>query len=387
MTISNHIRRIVVLTAILAGCAPLCAGATPHTTPEICVDLQKVSNDDEKKIKIAECTARLAEIYYGPREDWPAIEVSGDVQPEELGPLPLPVYEEENPFSDMKAELGRLLFNDPQLSKSGQVACASCHEKELGFTDRLKTPFGHDRQRGTRNAISIFNAGFYNEHFWDGRAKTLEAQMLEAWTNPVEMAADPETGVENINSDALYQKMFDEVFGDPEITVERVLKSLSVYVRSQTRRGRFDYFLKSRKKVLSEQQVWGLHLFRTKAKCMSCHSGPLMTDQQYHNLGLHFYGRKNEDLGRFNITGKPEDVGAFRTPTLRGVSKTGPWFHMGTFSDLKFVINMYNAGGYHPKPKGEQVNDPLFPASSPLLKKLNMSPEEKQALKAFLETL
>lgn len=356
-------------------------------TPEVCTALQMVKKGADRSGRIDQCISALRKIYDGKQEDWPAPDLAETVTYEPLAPLPAALYTPDNPHSELKEKLGKQLFSDPRLSKSGQIACAHCHHKELGFTDRLRNSFGHDRQKGNRNAISIVNTGFYREHFWDGRAGTLEDQALAAMTNPIEMAADPNETVDRVKADKAYTELFADVYGDDEISLERLLKSLVVYVRSENRRSRFDLFMEGRRTALKDQQLWGLHLFRTKARCMNCHNGSFMTDQKYHNLGLHFYGRKNEDLGRYNVTEKDEDVGAFRTASLRNISKTGPWMHMGTFSQLKFIINVYNAGGYHPKPKEGREYDPPFPQTSKLLQKLNLTNEEKAALNSFLEAL
>ena len=377
----------VKFSFIIAAASVLICPTQAEQTPEVCADLQMVKKGNERDSRIDQCIHALREIYNGDQKNWPTPNLTETVTYEPLGPLPDALYTPENPHSELKEKLGKQLFSDPRLSKSGQIACAHCHHKELGFTDRLRNSFGHDRQKGNRNAISIVNTGFYREHFWDGRAGTLEDQALAAMTNPIEMAADPNETVDRVKEDEAYTALFADVYGDDEISLERLLQSLVVYVRSENRRSRFDLFMEGRRTALKDDQLWGLHLFRTKARCMNCHNGSFMTDQKYHNLGLHFYGRKNEDLGRYNVTDKSEDVGAFRTPSLRNISNTGPWMHMGTFSQLKFIINVYNAGGYHPKPKEGRLYNPPFPQTSPLLEKLNLTKEEKGALNSFLEAL
>ncbi|MBF0806875.1 cytochrome-c peroxidase, partial [Streptococcus sp. 19428wA2_WM07] len=141
--------------------------------------------------------------------------------------------------------------------------------------------------------------------------------------------------------------------------------------------------------ALNDRELLGLHLFRTKARCMSCHSGALLTDQQFHNLGLTYYGRKKyEDLGRYLVTGKNEDVGKFRTPGLRGVAQSGPWMHNGLFPQMVGLLNMYNAGMSRPVPQNaQQAADPKFPVTSPLLRPLQLTSDEIIALKSFLEVL
>ena len=128
-------------------------------------------------------------------------------------------------------------------------------------------------------------------------------------------------------------------------------------------------------------------MFRTKAGCANCHSGPLLSDQKFHNLGLSFYGRARQDLGRYEVTGAPADVGAFRTPSLLNISRTGPWMHNGLFPTLEGVIAFYDAGGARPRPALDQKDDPLFPTTDPLLVKRNLTPQERADLVAFLEAL
>lgn len=141
------------------------------------------------------------------------------------------------------------------------------------------------------------------------------------------------------------------------------------------------------KKVLSDSEVRGLHLFRTKANCINCHNTPYFSDNKFHNLGLTYYGRKYEDLGLYLSTKKNEDVGKFKTPTLREVSETKPYMHNGLFPQLENVVMMYNEGMGVEKPKGEQMNDPKFPKKSEMIQKLNLSDEEVQDIAAFLRTL
>lgn len=138
---------------------------------------------------------------------------------------------------------------------------------------------------------------------------------------------------------------------------------------------------------MTDQELWGLHLFRTKAGCANCHNGPLLSDQRYHNLAISFYGRKLEDVGRFAVTGDPVDVGRFRTPSLRGVSRTGPYMHNGIFPSLRGVVNLYAGGGGRDRKEQSTTTMAPPPQPDPLLKPRTLSAEEKAALVAFLETL
>ncbi len=335
--------------------------------------------------------ACLRQAYSGPSDQWPAPHVDPDVQWKELGPLPERTPSPaDNPFTEEKARLGEELFFDPKLSRSGQIACASCHEPDLAFTDGRKVSFGHDRLAGRRNSQSIAMSGFAEPLFWDGRAATLEAQALRPIEDPLEMAFSLPELLERLNDSADYRQRFELVFDKQQIDAMQLSQALATYQRTLVRvarNTRFEQFLRGRHNMLSDQQVHGLHLYRTKARCMNCHFGPQLMDNQFHNAGMTYYGRKYEDLGRYEVTGKAEDVGRFRTPSLRLVSRTGPWIHNGLFPDLQGVLNFYNVGMPRPQPVGEQTNDPLFPKTSDRFQPLGLSADEMRALRSFLDTL
>ncbi|MFV0453926.1 MAG: cytochrome-c peroxidase [Pseudomonas sp.] len=335
--------------------------------------------------------ACLRQTYSGPPDQWPAPHVDEDVAWKELGPLPERApAPKNNPFTEKKARLGEALFFDPKLSRSGQIACASCHEPDLTFADGRKVSFGHDRRAGRRNSQSIVMSGFADTLFWDGRAASLEEQALRPIEDPVEMAFTLPELLQRLNTSADYRQRFAAVFGTESIDAEKLGQALATYQRTLVRvarNSRFERFLNGRHNQLSDQQVHGLHLYRTKARCLNCHFGPEMTDNQFHNAGMTYYGRKYEDLGRYEVTGKPEDIGRFRTPSLRLVSKTGPWIHNGLFPNLQGVLNFYNVGMPRPQPVGEQVRDPLFPKTSERFQRLDLSADEMRALRSFLDTI
>lgn len=301
----------------------------------------------------------------------------------EFGPVePLPA-----PPPAMVA-LGERLFEDPRLSGSGQIACASCHNRELAFADGVSRSFGHDRTRLTRNAPSLLTSGWMTTLFWDGRADSLEAQASMPILHPDEMHGDLAVIRERLAADPAYPTAFAAAFDDPAITDARLSDALAAFQRSlKPRRSRWSRFIGGDERALNAQERRGLDLFRGKAGCASCHNGPLLTDQRFHNLGLSFYGREREDLGRYGVTGRPEDVGAFRTPSLLGVSRTGPYMHNGGLPTLAGVVAFYNAGGARPRPRPGQLNDPLFPTTSPMLRPRDLSSEEQADLVAFLEAL
>lgn len=331
---------------------------------------------------------QLRAAYAGAPETWPAPTLREGAVFTEFGPLPPPVTPADNPTTPEKAALGQRLFDDPKLSASGQIACASCHARELGFADGLRTSFGHDRQRGRRNSPSVAPAAWLPVLFWDGRAETLEAQSLHPIVDPLEMAGALPVIEARIAADPSYAEAFTAAFGDDRVTIDRIAKALAAFQRSlRPGQNRWRRFIGGERRALNDQQLRGLHLFRTKAACASCHSGPAFSDGRFHNLGLTFYGRQNEDLGRYGVTGRPEDVGAFRTPSLLGVSRTGPWMHNGLFPLFEGIVRFYNAGGAHPRRPAGAENDPMFPVTDPMLKPLDLTEDEIDDLVAYLETL
>ncbi len=325
--------------------------------------------------------------YAKPAAQWPTPTLDPGVALHELGLLPEPPYPADNPPSPGKKALGKQLFFDPRLSASGQISCANCHEPDLAWADGRTVAFGHDRAAGRRNTPSLLNAAYNTSHFWDGRAPTLEKQATQPITDPVEMNADARKMVQRLNGIEGYRQTFKEVFDADEITLPDIARALAAFER--TIRGghsRFDAFLKGQTEALSDSAVRGLHLFRTSARCLNCHNGPNFTDNQFHDLGLSYYGRKYEDLGLYRITRRPEDVGRFKTPSLRNVSRTAPYMHNGLFN-LEGVLRMYNAGMATLRRKPAQLNDPLFPTKDALLHPLGLNRQDLADLQAFLESL
>lgn len=363
---------LVLLAATVAACR---SPEAPSPQPG--------ANHDE----LASSTAALRAVYAGPSAAWPKPTIDEGVQFVELGRVVRPEAPKD-PQHKARVELGQMLFFDARLSGTSQMACASCHDAELGWGDGRATSFGHGFQPLARNAPSILNAAFGKSLFWDGRAVSLEDQALAVFENPNEMHASAQHVVAAVRSSRGYREHFTKAFGDGEPTIERTLTAIADFERTITSDGSspFDEFVGGKPDALSDAAVRGLHLFRTKARCVNCHHGPLFTDGGFHDLGLSYYGRKLQDLGRYAVTKDPADVGRFKTPSLRNVTRTAPYMHNGLF-DLDGVINMYSAGMATLQRKPEQANDPLFPTKSPLLQKLDLTPPEKADLRAFLESL
>jgi cytochrome c peroxidase len=308
----------------------------------------------------------------------------------DIGSLPKVTHPEHNPYSAEKEKLGKTLFFDPRLSESGQIACASCHNPELAWTDNSTRSFGHDRQTGGRNSMTILNSGFAHTLFWDGRASSLEDQARFPIGDPLEMNEQLNIAVDKIAEIEGYKNLFKEAFGNDSVSLKRIQYAIATFERTvNSYKTRFDKFVEGDSTKLNNQEVLGLHLFRTKARCTNCHNTPYFSDNQFHNDGQTLFGTKNEDFGRYNVTKNMEDIGKFRTPTLREVSRTGPWMHNGHFPSLLDVVEFYNLGNPAPIQKkylGTE-RDSLLPKTSPILKKLDLNKTEINALLAFMETL
>ena len=339
-------------------------------------------SDDEHDID------SLRKIYSGSKIKWPKPNIDSGVKFEELSILlPSPVIIKNDSVKRI-VDLGKLLFFDPRLSSSNQISCASCHAPDLNWSDGRETSIGHDHATGLRNAPSLENVWYFKKLFWDGRANSLEEQIAGPITSTVEMHQNMKSLAQKIGKIKGYRPIFKNAFGTEKISNEFILKALADFQRTiVSRTSDFDRFLSGNKNGLTNQQVLGLHLFRTKARCVNCHFGPMFTDNDFHNNGLTYYKRKYEDLGLYYVTKKPQDVGKFKTPSLRNVMRTAPWFHNGLFADINGVMNMYNAGMPAQRIRAEQLNDPLLPKKDRLLKRLTLNKAEKDAIIAFLHSL
>jgi cytochrome c peroxidase len=337
--------------------------------------------------KIVEINNEISKLYKRPQSEWPKPTIDSGVVWSEFKSLP---KIDTSYFSLMERpdiKLGKLLFFDPLLSGSNQISCSSCHNPQTSWGDHLTVPVGHDHQVGTRNTLSLLNVYARKSLFWDGRAKTLEEQALFPIEAHHEMAMDLTKLIPKLKAIPGYRKLFEEAFGEEDFSMPEVMKALAAFQRTLTsRRSRFDEFLDGKYNAMTDQEIQGMHLFRTKARCMNCHNGEFLTDEDFHNIGLTYYKRKYEDLGRYEITKNPADVGKFRTPSLRDVMNTAPWMHNGLFEDIIGLLNMYNSGMIMNNPKtAEQHADPKFPRTDPLLKPLDLTKEEIQAIAAFMK--
>lgn len=325
--------------------------------------------------------AELRQLYAGSPADWPRPQLKQGASFQEFAPLP-----PHDAQDQALAAIGQRLFNDPALSGSGQIACASCHNAELGMGDGLRTSYGDKRQRGRRNAMPLYAAAWMTPLFWDGRSATLEEQALHPIMDRKEMAGDARKVQSRIRANADYRAAFAAIDGRQRVTIADVGRALAAYERTlEPPRSRWAQLLAKGGRVLSDEELTGLHLFRTKARCAACHSGPLLSDGLFHNLGISFYGRNREDLGRYEVTHAPEDVGRFRTASLLGIGRTAPYMHNGLFPRLESVVALYNAGGGKDRARRDGNVPP--PTSDPLLAPLALTVRERAALVAFLKVL
>jgi cytochrome c peroxidase len=280
-----------------------------------------------------------------------------------------------NPPTRDKVELGRHLYFDARLSAAGDVSCATCHHPDQGFTDNLPVSPGHGGQKGTRSTPTVINATYSYLQFWDGRAATLEEQALGPIQNPIEMGNTVEGMVANIQGIQDYAPLFAAAFGDPTITAERVAQAIASYERTVlSGNSKWDRFMAGDTGAMSEAEKRGWELFKGKAQCTLCHAGQTFSDSDFHNLGVGM-GAKKPDLGRFAVTKDERDKGAFKTPTVRDITRTAPYMHDGSQGSLEEVVEFYNKGG--------EKN----PWLDPKIRPLGLTPEESADLILFMRAL
>lgn len=258
----------------------------------------------------------------------------------------------DNPMTRAKVELGHKLYYDQRLSGDESRSCYSCHLKEHGLTDGRPKAVGAYEVNLPRKSPTMWNIGYHQEFYWDGRAKSLEAQVKAAWTggNMGVSGKDgrPSTADICAKLDKLegYRREFQAVFGGA-CTEENVVKALAAFVRTIVANHENSAWIRFREGdewALSEQARRGYKVFAEKAKCTNCHDGLLLTDLQYHNIGIGMKA-KEPDLGRFNVTKVDKDRGAFKTPTLIDISKRAPYFHDGSVATLEEAVDLMLGGG------------------------------------------
>ncbi|MCG3177103.1 MAG: Cytochrome c551 peroxidase [Candidatus Omnitrophica bacterium] len=282
---------------------------------------------------------------------------------------------EDNPITPEKVELGKLLYFDKRISMDGTISCASCHHPSKGWADDKPTSLGVDGKTGNRNSPTVINTAFNYVQFWDGRASSLEEQAVGPMANPVEMAHTLEGVEQRIAVIEGYKPYFKAAFGDETVTIDRIAKAIASFERTVlSGNSKWDRHLAGDTAALSDAAKRGLELFEGKANCAQCHNGFNLTDGVFHNLGVGM-NKPEPDLGRYEQTRVEKDKGAFKTPTLRDITRTAPYMHDGSQKTLEEVMDLYNKGG--------EPNAWLDPKMVPL----NLTPEEISDIIEFMKSL
>lgn len=334
-----------------------------------------------------------------------------------LPAVPVPA---DNVMSAEKIALGDKLFHDKRFSKTGEVACATCHDAAKALTDSpLKTSEGINKLKGTRNAPTVLNAAFYTTQFWDGRSPSLEDQALHPFVNPIEMGLpDHEPILDTIRKDPAYTEAFTRVFSvQPKaISMVEVTRAIAAFERTQVSGDSpFDrWYFGGDNQAMDKSARRGFEVFLNQGRCVSCHTieqdHALFTDSKFHNVGVGindiqarvpafaaaFQKAKLEgadvdvtvlsdpdvsNLGRFAVDDQLSSMGGFKTPTLRNIALTAPYMHDGSLKTLRDVVVHYNNGGVSDK------NTPVNPYLSGGIRPLDLSEQQIDDLVAFMEAL
>jgi cytochrome c peroxidase len=299
---------------------------------------------------------------------------------------PQPVMAADNPLTVEGVALGKLLFADKRLSARHRQNCINCHRESLAFSDGQVFSTGADGIQGLRSSPPIFNQAWHPSFSWDGLRPRLSEQAVAAITNEIEMHAVPAVVEADLNKDEAMRARFAAAFGSPEVSMERVGLALEQFMLTLSARdSRYDRALRGEETLTPEEQH-GKELFFTRAdpargvrgaNCFECHAAPLFSDFVFRNNGL---DRVFADNGRGEVTKKPEDMGTFKTPSLRNIALTAPYMHNGRFGTLEQVISHYSSGIRR------------SPTLAPELARLpdgglDLTNDEQRALLAFLKTL
>jgi cytochrome c peroxidase len=254
---------------------------------------------------------------------------------------PIQPIEAAKPKNENMVELGKMLFFDPRLSKSGFISCNSCHNLSMGGTDNLQTSIGHNWQQGPINSPTVLNSSMNLAQFWDGRAKDLKEQAGGPIANPGEMAFTHELAVNVLRSIPQYRARFKQLFGSDQINIDMVTDAIAAFEETLvTPDSRFDKWLKGDKQALNQTELEGYKLFK-EVGCTSCHNGAAAGGASFQKFGVHEpYKTASKAEGRFGVTGKDADRFMFKVPTLRNVELTYPYFHDGAAATLEEAVNI-----------------------------------------------
>lgn len=309
-------------------------------------------------ISQAHYTCQAAD-FYGDRETW-------------LAPKQIP-SPANNPITKEKIALGKKLFFDPLLSKNRDISCMTCHNPKNGWADSNPIAIGDQGRLGTRNSPTIINGAFQDNYFWDGRANSLEEQALGPLTAHIEMNIQPDELLKRLQKHAEYPALFKQAFAIETITIDRVLQAIGSYERTiVSGKSRFDKWVMGDDSQLSEVEASGFRTFQIAGNCTLCHNGFNFSDNTFNNIGIN-----NGDIGRQKVKNRAFWFGAFKTPTLRNISKTAPYFHNGSAPTLTEAVKICAQGG----------QDKTSKNLSPLLLDQQLTEKQIQEIVLFLKTL
>ena len=359
-------------------------------------------------VRVAACASIFSGLLFA---------MAASAQPLGLPPVPIPA---DNPQTPDKIALGDKLFNDKRFSSSGEVSCATCHDPAKAFTDSpLAVSEGINKLRGTRNAPTVINSAYYKLFFWDGRSLDMEDQAQHPIVNPVEMGlVNHDPVLQIVRTDPDYVARFKKVFNKEgeQITLKEVQQAIASFERTLVSGDSpFDrWHYGGDEKAVSDQVKRGFDVFLNKGRCVSCHTVEqdyaTFTDNRFHNIGVGINriqddvpkfapafltakaagtdvdkavltNPKVSELGRFAVTEALDEIGAFKTSTLRNVAVTAPFMHDGSLKTLRDVVEHYNNGGV--TNKNDRVNDFLSGGIRPL----NLPEDQISDLVAFMESL
>ncbi len=253
-----------------------------------------------------------------------------------------------NKLTPERIELGKLLYFDRRLSKDDEISCATCHHPKHGWSDEVPTSkaVGYDGRVGPRNSPVILNAAYQRHQFWDGRVRSLEQQAVGPMSTDVEMNMPLDELVAKLNKIQGYVTLFEKAYPGEGLTKETLAKAVASFERTVvSTESPFDKYVKGDKNAISEVAKEGFALFKGKAHCIDCHDGWNFTDGSFQNIGLNDGELQGKELGRYNVKNRAAWYGVFKTPTLRDVTKSYPYFHDGSVKTLEEATVLCASGG------------------------------------------
>ncbi|MFQ5757039.1 MAG: cytochrome-c peroxidase [Acidiferrobacterales bacterium] len=327
-----------------------------------------------------------------------------------LAPLPPVPEPPDNKITKEKAELGKLLFFDPKLTGDASIGCGDCHDPKQGWGFNDPISRGYPGAVHWRNSQTVVNSGYLGKLFWQGNAKSLENQAPIANRGAVAGNGERDVMESRLRQTPLYIKKFKDIFGTELPNLGDAWMAIATFERAMLSQKDtpLDRYLTGDKSALSAKAVKGKELFEGKANCIECHNGPMLSDEKYYNLGLprppeweemgintvtfrwenyakgvheKMYREWKEDAGLYYTSKWPKDIGKFRTQPLRYLKYTAPYMHAGQFFTLEEVVDFYNEGG------GENEFTKRYGNKTKILKPLDLTDGEKEALVAFLEEI